>query len=483
MPQAEQLHAHPLTILANLWRVFYLVIIPVIRGFLVALQGDLAHWAQGAWIDILVFLAMIAIAVWRWWVIRYTFDDREIAWTMGWLVRKKNRVAWEKITTVSVVESFYLRPFQAARVRADTIGGSAGRADFTVLLWKKQAMRLLTRARARGGVREPREYTPQTGSILALSLLTSNSLGGILFISTFVSQSGRLLGNEFSDLLVGTFERAARILAFGLPPAAAALAYLLLGGWLVGFLLTFFRYKNFTVSRGKTALNVSGGLLSAREYCINYHDINYIDIRQSMITKVLKLYSLYISAVGYGKLKDDINCIIPTENRKVFTLNRERLFPAFAPCERQVAPKMTGIFRFIGAPLALCAALSLAMALLLLLFPGWRGFILFVGLMSMVPTVFLLVIRAMEFATSGIAKSGKYYTVRYSKGFYLHTVIIPETSIVGIELRQSPVQRLTPNCDVIITTRSETQAAHRCRNLNREAAAKLLRINPRANLV
>lgn len=467
-------HVHPLTIVQNLGRVLYFVIIPVLRGFVGALRGDLARWAQGAWVDILVLLLMVTVAVWRWWVATYTTDGQEFVLRTGWLVTRQIRVPMDNMTTISVVESFYLRPFGAALLRADTLGGSAGRPDFSILVKREQAERLLERQRLPGGQIRPRRYVPKLHSILALALLTSNSFGGILFISTFVSQSGRLLGRGFSDLLVGTFEELARTLAFGVPPAAAAIAYILLAGWLIGFLLTFFRYKNFEVSRGKDTLNIGGGVFTNRQYCIRFHDINFIDMRQSIATKAMGMFSLYISAVGYGKHKDDISCIIPTEDRTAFTLARERLFPAFSPSRLQVRPKLSGVFRFIGAPLTLCAAIPLAIVLLTCFFPAWRDFVLFVGLMSLAPALFFLTIRAIDFKTGGFSKSGKFYTLRYSKGFYLHTVVIPEDKIVSITLRQSPVQQIGPNCDLFLNTRAETRLTHLCRNLNKAEIERIL---------
>lgn len=476
MRTSKNRHIHPLTIVANLWRVRYLTVIPVLRGFFFALRGDLGLWLQSAWIDILVFALMLALAIWRWRIVTYRYDEREMILHTGWLVRRKIRVAWNRVTTISVLESFYLRPFGAARLRADTLGGSADSADFSFLVGREQAHRILKRAQGRDNRPRQREYIPRTGSILALALLTSNSFGGILLLSTFVSQSGRLLGNEFPHRLIGTFEEAARVLAFGVPPAAAAIAYMLLAGWVIGFAHAFLRYKNFSVARGAEVLHVGGGLFTERHYCIRYRDINFIDIRQSAATKILRLYSLYISAVGYAKQKDDISCIIPTENHPVFTRNRERLFPAFSPTRRQIAPKLTGLPRYIGLPLVLCASIPIAAVIFSRRYPSWSAFLLFVGLMSLAPALFFFIVRLIDFATAGVARCGKYYTIRYSKGFSLHTVIIPEDKIVAIELRQSLIQQFTENCDIIVSTRAEHRVTHRCRNLNRAGLESLLRM-------
>lgn len=466
-------HAHPLTIFFNLGQVLYLTIIPVLRGFFFALQGDLAQWVQSAWIDILVFVAMLVLAAWRWWVVRYTFTAQGLRLHTGWLMRKQIFVSWKRITTISSYEAFYLRPFYASWLRADTIGGSAGKADFSILVWRDDARHIIEQNLPQGEAQQPWKYVPRTRSIWSLSLLTSNSLAGILFIATFVSQSGRLLGEEFSDILIDTFEEAARMLAFGLPPAAAAIGYILLAGWFIGFFLTFMRYKNFEVARRENLLSICGGALSTRHYNIHYDDINFIDIRQSITTKLLRLYSLYVSAVGYAKRKDDISCVIPTENQRVFSLNRRHLFPTFIPSARQIVPKARGILRYIGVALCLCAAIPLATVIVIWIFPNWRDFSLFVGVMSTIPAVLFLVIRIIDFSTAGVSATDSCYTLRYSKGFYLHTIIIPKDKVVSVEFRKSFFQRFTPYCDLIIGTRAENRVHHRCRNLDMASLQKL----------
>ena len=62
---SQRHRVHPITILGNLWRVLYLIIIPVLRGFFSALGNNLAGWLSGAWADILILLLMVAIAVLR----------------------------------------------------------------------------------------------------------------------------------------------------------------------------------------------------------------------------------------------------------------------------------------------------------------------------------------------------------------------------------------------------------------------------------
>lgn len=458
-------HAHPVTIFFNLGSVFYLIIIPVLRGFLSALQGGFTRWLSGAWADILVFLFMLGVAVTAWYCRRFRYDDKQIELRTGILNCRATFIPWDAVTTLTLVEPFFLRPIRALRFRADTLGGSFKNADFSIFLTQKQADMILKSRKRFSGESLDKIYHPTTGSIVALSLLSSNSFAGILFISAFVSQSGKLLGNEFSQVIIGTFEEAARNLAFGIPPAAAALAYILIAGWFISFFLTFIRYKDFSLTRNKNTLSINGGIFTHREYYIRYSDINFIDMRQSIFTKLLRLNSLYVSAVGYGKQKDDISCIVPTEREVKFKESCNKIFPHMPSSQRTFMPVKKGIMRFISPAVTAILGITAVMLLFSRIFPSWNPFIRFVGFMAFIPALFFLLIRIIDFRTGGLAFERGNYTLRYSSGWSLHTVVIPEDKVVRVELKQSLLQKFGGRCDLIISARAEGASLHRCRNL------------------
>ncbi len=470
----EYLRAHPFTILNNLWRVFYLVIIPVVRGFFYALQGDFTKWVKGAWIDILILFIMIGVAVWSWLRVRYRFDEYAMHMTSGLLVRRTSHIPWSKVITLSVYNGFFLKPFHTVHLRVDTLGGSFKNADFAIYLSPRRAEELMCSVRKASCLKKGCVYAPNSFSIFALALLNSNSLAGVVFIATFFTQTGKLLGQEFADVLIGTMENVARNVAFGIPPAAAMLAYLVLLGWLVGFFFNFFRYKNMKVYRNQESLMITGGLFSQREYCMRYADIYFIDIRQSITSKLLGLFSLYIFVVGYGKDKEGISCIIPTELAPKFQKDCQLLFPAFQVMPRHLRPCKGGLLRFLSEPLYVLLGITVGMLLFIFLFPGWRSFVLFVGLMMMVPALAFFTIRVMDFYTNGISFDGENYTIRYSKGFYLHTVVLPVRFVTMVEVRQSFFQRFRHTCDLYIRSKSEGQVVHRCRNLSFKAIDTIL---------
>jgi hypothetical protein len=469
---------HPITILNNLLLVIYLVIIPVLRGFFSALRGDFVAWLAGAWIDILIFIGMVSFAVLRWYYTTWRCGATGISLIIRFPYFSQCDLHWENVTALSVIEPFYLRPIGACVLRVETLGGSHRNADISICILTRHAREIAKAYRAESALREPeRSYRPSKTSIVQMALLTSNSLIGILFIATVVSQSASLFGNYFSTRLLDTLEEATRALAFGIPPAAAAIGYVLLLGWLFGVILLFLRYRRFSVSRTGDYLAIQGGTPTRRGYQVKVSGIAFVDVQQTLFSAAFQLSTLFISAVGYGKHSDDIACLFPTVEQKTLQAHYDAFFPGFRPAQPQLRPEKDGKLRFLLAPVGCVGGIAALAGVALWRFPHWASFILFVAFMALAPALLFWAVRRRDFRTGGIALQDGALTMRYSAGLTFHTVVIPIEQMVGIEFYQNVFQRIAKkNCDLKIYTVAESQIEHCCRSINREQAAKLLGI-------
>ncbi len=93
-------------------------------------------------------------------------------------------------------------------------------------------------------------------------------------VSTFVSQAGKVLGEELSLLLRHTLEETARKIAFGLPPIAAAAALFLFIGWFAAFLVNLLQTKDLLTARTAHTLRVCGGALTHKRYSLRLSEIS-----------------------------------------------------------------------------------------------------------------------------------------------------------------------------------------------------------------
>ena len=471
---------HIFGIFLDMARVLVLLLLPLVRGLLTSLEGGLQSWLASAWMDILVICFILAFGFLSWWHTGFTLERGALVMRRGILMKRASSVAIGRISWASMVHPWYLRAFRAVQFRADTLGGSAREPDFSMLLRREDALWLFTLLDGVVPLSDdlppdaPREYRPRVAYLVLLSALTSNSLAGILLASAAISHIGNLMGYQLSERIYGTLEQLTRLAAFGIPPAAAALAYLLLSGWLLAFLSNFTRLQNLYVVRKGRQLYIHSGIFTRRSYTMDLRQINFVDIRQSLMTKILRMESVFLYTAGYGKNKEDISVLIPVsmewENRSTL----HRLLPEMLPSPCTLRPNPGAIMKFLMDALVLCAAVPICSWLLCRLVPSWSPVIRYLGLMAMIPAVWFFTVRLLDFLSSGIARNGDTLTLRYSHLFYLHTVVIPKDRIVKVRLRQSILQWGDQKCDLLIYSRGEAAKRHHLRNLSLSDCAMLL---------
>lgn len=472
---AVAVRAHPLSIAAYLYRFLYLLIIPVARGFISGLTGGLIAWLAGAWLDIVIVLLIVVLSVLKWRCFRYHFDINGVYYTTGIIFQQQAFIPMHRIAILSTMNPFWLRPMRVVKLRVDTIAKNPKKADVSLYLKAEEAARIMRlreqETLADDGVQC--EYRPPIMGVVLLSLINSNSFIGIVLISTFISQSGQILGEQIPGLFISTFEEISRQLAGGLPPIAAGMAIFLLLGWLVAFLISLLQTKNLCTRRTADTLHVSGGVLVEKDYALRNQDISFVDIRQSMLTRLLGLYSVFLNAIGFGKERSDIAAIVPFSTRTNALKQLGRLLPECKLTQRVLKPNAGSIFKFIIDPFWPCVLVPASAVVAAWFLPDWFELIRFAGWMLSVPAFWFMGVRLLDFCSSGVSRVDEYFTLRYSSWYYLHTVIISYDKLSLINIRQSILQRGDNKCDFVVSTRAEGRRTHHLRNLDWDGCVEL----------
>lgn len=480
---------HPLYILYSLWRYLFILLLPLLRGLYYvvinsftltggfSLAVNISYWLRGAWVDVLSVLAFLSVGIllWATFIIEVSADGLRVR--RGIFRRESTFLPTSKFTCITTVAPLRLRLFRAVELRLDTPGGTLAQADLVVMLRRRDCAHILSTLQTpapEGTPGHTRTYTPKSRYVFVLAMITSNSFAGMVLLSTLITQVGSILGEQFSEMIYGTFENVARTLAFGVPPAAFAMASILVFGYLCAFMASLFRHANFHVLRRKNLLEVRAGLLTRRSYRIAADRIGYLDIRRSLLTCILGVYSIFLSTVGYGKFRDDVSALIPCVRKKQLERSLRLLLPEYKFSQRQVAPhRLRSAFRYTWRALGLLLLVVLVRAVLEALFPSWVELIDWVSFMAGVPLVWLLVVKVIDLFTAGLSYHEGCYTLRYSKGFSLHAVVIRPERIAKIHIGQSPFQRRTGRCDVYLYSYSEGRQRHHLRDLKKEEVERM----------
>ena len=485
----KKFRPHPLFIIRNLWQYLFLLLIPVFRvlyslivnsfswihGF--HFEITLSVWMEGVWMDAAVALLILSLGTLQWLCFTIEVSKDGILIRKGVFRREVKFIPVSRCHCILTMEPFHLRIFRALEVRVDTPGGGTKQADLSILIGKSNCIQMLNILRYRstlGGFSYPTVYSPKNRYVFILAMITSNSFAGLILISTFITQVGNILGQQFSEMIYGTFENVARTLASGIPPTAFALACILLFGYLFAFIASLSRHANFHVVRRKNILQIKAGLITKRRYSLQVEKIAYLDIRRSLLTFVLGVYSVFLSTVGYGKFKDDVSALIPCVRKKRLEESMKLLLPEYHLSQRSLRPnRIRSMFRYTWRSAALLVLLQAGKFILCGLFPSWQDLISWVCFMAGFPLIWLLAVKIIDLNTAGISYKDGCYTLRYSKGFSLHQVIIRPERIAKVKRIQSIFQRRTGRCDLYIYSYSEGTDILHIRDLKKEDAEKL----------
>lgn len=467
-------HSHPINIIEHTTKYLILLILPLLRALFVNNTG-FYEWLDGAWFDLVIISVMLMLGFLAWYRYVYYIGESGIHVRQGVVLVKKRFIAYQKLSVIAIECPFYFMPIKAVRVNADTDGGMPTSPDFSVTMRRDRLDEFIRLAKSPfvDYTELKKVYLPKGLYIALLSFVTSNSLTGVIFASTFITGSGKVLGEEFERQLMERINEIARFLAVGLPPFAAMLSIIILGGWLLSFLLNLVRHLRFNATRQGDCLDIHSGLLTRREFLITVKRINMVELRQTFFTKLFGYYVALIHSNGYGKRKDELSVLMPSGVKNEIEWNLKLLLPEISLNPKQIRPKLKYLSRFMIPPVSWILGISAAWYLANRLFPFLNEVILFFGIMVMIPAVWYLLVKIVSYFHTGIGESNYAYTFYYTYGYRIKTVAVPKNKIIKVTLRRSLFQVMSGCCDMVILTFSEGMKRHVVPNLNFEEAKKM----------
>ncbi len=466
---------HPIAILQYTYRYLFLLLVPLFRGLLhIRTPQGLYYWVQGTWIDLTAVALLLILPLVAWCRHTYALTDREFIICRGIFWRRITAIPRRHVATLLVEQPFLLRPLQVVRLSIDTDAGGRRRADFRLTLHARHTAEILEQ--------QPDEthlpcfvYRAKIRRMLLLSLLSSNSLSGILLLALTFQRAGYLLGQGFQNRLLGDIEAAAESVKV-IPRTAALLAFALIGGWCVAAVGNLLRHTPFRVIRCEGTLTIRMGFINRREYACRISAVSYADMRQTLGSWLLRLHTVFVRCIGYGKAKNTLSVLLPFCREDTAKKELEQLFWEYRPSAISVRPAPFSLFRYCLFPL-LCIVLLYPLSLAARpFFPDWNELIGYLTFMAYLPCLWLLAIRVIARYTAGISRKDGVITLRYARLFTLHTVVVPEDKLVIFAFRQSPFQRRGGRCTLLAYTYHEARQPHRVLNLPINEAMELFSV-------
>jgi putative membrane protein len=305
-PPPEKLteRPHPLTPLIRGWIVLLAVLFGLGREFIPdgSDNGGLPplEFIFGGIGAVALIAGLAGFLSWRF--TRFVVDADELRIDTGMLVRTSQRIAFERVQSIDVVQPFAARFFQLAELRIDIGGGESARLRY-LSLRRAYELRDYLLARARG-----HRHAQTTAVDLSMgSVLTDlhDADEVLVQVPPATLLLAAVTSHEFFGILIGGIIALAVTLYFDLGWASLGLL-LPLGSALIGFVAQRVTGQfNYTLSRRPAGLRISRGLTSLTSQSLPPRRVQAVQISQSLIWRRLGFYRIDLAVVGWGALTDD----------------------------------------------------------------------------------------------------------------------------------------------------------------------------------
>ncbi len=446
---------HPLYIFYDSQKWLPLLLIPILRA--VFSPRDAVYILLASLRDVGIALALLAYSSAKWNRARYRLHNG-ITVRQGLFLPRTLHILANDAASIEVERSPLMALVRARRVRINT-AGLRRRSDATLYLSAAQARLLLNTGRRR----VPLRYAARPWPVTVMSASSSNAAVGLLTLAPIARRAASLLGSRFSEEVYGL---AGRFLSLGLPPLLETLANILVVGWAFAFMRSWLRYAGFYAQREGAQLHLVSGLITRRDVCIDCQKIIALELRQTLFMRLFALYTVVITAAGYGREKGARPVLVPAARARELSTALNTLLSDYPICSSSLRPKRTALFSYIWLPLLmLCGSIL----------PFWLGGVWSVaGLLWLFGSLWWLVIRCAGFFRSGFGVGNGAVTLRYARGLALYEVHVPAEVADCILLTRSPWQRRSGACTVEVRCFGEKRRRHRVRALPYEQARALV---------
>jgi uncharacterized membrane protein YdbT with pleckstrin-like domain len=305
-------------------------------------------------------------------------------------------------------------------------------------------------------------------------MLFSSAYSGGIYLLFFLYQStdifAETLGLYYKDV-VAQVKSYAGIIFEGFSSGLAVILIIVAGGWLYSFAANILRIQNYRLTVRERIIEIRSGYFSRRIYCINRDYVSFTDIRQNLIMKIFGLYSINIGCTGYGKRRGEIPVFIPITAVPKNGSPLDKVYPDFAHRinnkELEFHTAKTAIFKLSVIPLIFVIGFALVFFIMYAAFPAFSRLLIFLLIMTEIPSLLYLAACVREGLSSGLAVDEplKQIIIYCRKGFSEHMVVIPESMVSTVLEKKSFLMKKRGISNITFITGGESGVKHKVRSV------------------
>ncbi|MFS0750065.1 PH domain-containing protein [Oceanobacillus sp. 1P07AA] len=458
MMQSKRMHPLMIasSILSSIKDLFFLILI-----FFVINIASTSTWVViGRYILIAIFILLIITAIVEWFRTSYEVKEKSIVIRQGAFVIKQRYLPFDRVQNVKTNTPFYFRFFNATSLVLET-GSGGDDASFTFpalyLTEAKKLESIIDRYRKndlkieQGGVKEDQaitetsqtenelrnnkleqkhperkiHFTPTRKDVLKASILSASyivlvpillsifqQIDSVYDISTYLEEGYQFLSNSWMVL-------------------AIAITLLILASIAFGVIQTFLKYGKYEIASDEERIYISQGVLSEKHFSIRKKNVQAIEMRQSILKRLLGLTSVKLISAGEMELSGDpVNSLYPFLPTKRALSLVEELLPGFEiTTEMKRMPTSSLVARMLHVPWIWI----IATGVILYFFPQWWW-------TSIILLILTIVVRYLDYRFAKFTINGSFIQLQ-TGGWEITTLVTQRNKAIEFSIEENIIQR------------------------------------------
>lgn len=394
------------------------------------------------------FLLLMGVA--NWWRFLYKLEDDTLHIKSGIFVRKNLYLTKDRIQVIDISSGIIQRMFGLVKLDIQTAGSSSRQAAIDAITSEKaiEINRILRQVHspADSFEKEDSEHleTDQTGFLsftlphkeLVIAASTSGSFGiALSILATLFSQIEPLISeSEMFEFLFNMLPAQTDFILI-----ITIVLIFIIFAWLISFFSTLFTYGNFVLEVKRKEIIVSRGIFEKKRVTIPYNRIQAIHVTEGMIRQPLGYASIHLESAGYGdEMGTGTIVLYPLIRKKNILSLLNDIFPDYQKELNGVSPPPRSLRRyFIRSSLFVTGVTASAY--------WWLNLNVFIWLLPIMSIYW----GWLKYKDAAIALGDDILVLR-SRRISKSTAYVKKNRIQDITLEQSPFQKLSKLCTIIV---------------------------------
>ena len=454
--------SHFLTVLFSLTKYFWVLLIPVARAVL-ALGFDYENAFKGYEADIFLLSLLFIYAMSRWLCTSLLITEKEMIYKRGLIFRKTICVTPENTSCIKLwqnpfsvifrcfILNVYQNPTQKPIIKMYCTRKTADNVKRLCLM-------------------DEGKLDKYKGKPLLYSLIFSNSKGGFLFLSAFLSFSGIVTGKTLRRLAQENFTVLSSF-AQDIPTLLVVLGVFFLIVRLISFFLEIFYVSDMRIYEQKDFILIKRGIVKKTLYRISTKNVNLGYILSTNSILFNRYYSMYAGITGFGQGKYDNSLILPITDRITIKDEISRLYGRYTEGQERTFSDRKAISSYITKwfvlyiiSCLLCSAFASV---------GLFGKANYIAFLPPLLFLFLVFLGMNKWRYSYISINGEIVTICYTSGLKMHRYVTECRKIAKLQIRQNVFQRRKGIADICFYLRGTKNKKVRIKHIGIEKCMEI----------